>query len=139
MSESVVLRTIGGMLIPYILVYGLYVQMHGEVGPGGGFQAGVLVAAAFILHSLLFGPTGTMRLLPRWFIDLSMSLGVLLYIGTGVVCLLQGGYFLEYSVLDRTDPAAAEALGITLVEAGVGLTVASVILTIVRKVQGVSP
>jgi len=99
----------------------------------------VLVAAAFILHSLLFGPAGTMRLLPRWFIDLSMSLGVLLYIGTGVVCLLQGGYFLEYSVLDRTDPAAAEALGITLVEAGVGLTVASVILTIVRKVQGVSP
>lgn len=139
MSESVVLRTIGGMLIPYILVYGIYVQMHGEIGPGGGFQAGVLVAAAFILHSLLFGSTMTMRLLPRWFIDLSMSLGVLLYIGTGVVCLLQGGYFLEYSVLDRTDPASAEALGIMLVEAGVGLTVASVILTIVRKVQGVSP
>ena len=139
MSESVVLRTIGGMLIPYILVYGIYVQMHGEIGPGGGFQAGVLVAAAFILHSLLFGSTMTMRLLPRWFIDLSMSLGVLLYIGTGVVCLLQGGSFLEYSVLDRTDPASAEALGIMLVEAGVGLTVASVILTIVRKVQGVSP
>ncbi|OUU21983.1 MAG: cation:proton antiporter, partial [Planctomycetia bacterium TMED53] len=55
MSESVVLRTIGGMLFPYVLVYGLYVQMHGEIGPGGGFQAGVLVAAAFILHALLFG------------------------------------------------------------------------------------
>ena len=32
--------------------------------------------------------------------------------------------------------AAAEALGITLVEAGVGLTVASVILTMVRKIRG---
>ena len=78
MSESVVLRTIGGMLFPYILVYGLYVQMHGEIGPGGGFQAGVLVAAAFILHALLFGKELTDRLLPTWLVDLAMSLGVLL-------------------------------------------------------------
>ena len=136
MSESVVLRTIGGMLFPYILVYGLYVQMHGEIGPGGGCQAGVLVAAAFILHSLLFGKELTDRLLPTWLVDLSMSLGVLLYIGVGIVGLVKGSYFLDYSVLDPTHPAHAEALGMTLVEAGVGLTVASVILTIVRKVNG---
>lgn len=135
-SESVVLRTIGGMLIPYILVFGFYVQMHGEIGPGGGFQAGVLVAAAFILHSLLFGRAATDRWLPRWLVDLAMSLGVLLYAGTGVACMAMGGHFLDYSALDRVHPAEAEALGMTLVEAGVGLTVASVVLTIVRKVQG---
>ena len=95
MSESVVLRTIGGMLFPYILVYGLYVQMHGEIGPGGGFQAGVLVAAAFILHSLLFGKELTDRLLPTWLVDLSMSLGVLLYIGVGIVGLVKGSDFLD--------------------------------------------
>jgi len=136
MSESVVLRTVGGMLFPYILVYGLYVQMHGEIGPGGGFQAGVLIAAAFILHSLLFSPQGTDRLLPRRLVDLAMCSGVLLYIGTGVLCLLMGGYFLDYSVLIPSDPAHAEAMGMTLVEIGVGLTVASVILTIVRKIRG---
>ncbi len=136
MSESVVLRTIGGMMFPYILVYSLYVQMHGEIGPGGGFQAGVLFAAAFILHSFLFGKEATDRLLPSWLVDVAMSLGVLLYIGVGIVGLVQGSYFLDYSVLDRAHPAHAEALGMTLVEAGVGLTVASVILTMVRKVNG---
>lgn len=136
MSESIVLRTVGGMLFPYIFVYGIYVQMHGEIGPGGGFQAGVLIAAAFILHSLLFGPAGTKRLLPSWLVDLAMCGGILLYVGTGLACLFLGGYFLDYSVLIPADPAAGEVLGITLVELGVGLTVAAVILTIVRKIHG---
>ena len=136
MSERVVLRTIGGMLFPYILVYALYVQMHGEIGPGGGFQAGVLVASAFILHAFLYGKAATDRLLPRWLVDLTMCLGILLYIGVGIVGLVQGSYFLDYSELDPAHPAHAEALGITLVEAGVGLTVASVLLTMVRKGNG---
>ncbi|MGE4620448.1 MAG: Na(+)/H(+) antiporter subunit B [Planctomycetota bacterium] len=138
MSENVILRTIGGMLFPYILVYAIYVQMHGEIGPGGGFQAGVLIASAFILHILLFGKEATDKLLPNWLVDGAMCFGVLLYIGVGIVGLVKGRYFLDYSVLDPTHPAHAEALGMTLIEAGVGLTVAAVILTMVRKINGES-
>ena len=55
MRHHLVLRVIAKMLIPFILLFGLYVQFHGDFGPGGGFQAGVIIAAAFILHSLIFG------------------------------------------------------------------------------------
>ena len=50
-----VLRVIAKLLIPFILVFGLYVQFHGDYGPGGGFQAGVIVAAAVIFHALIYG------------------------------------------------------------------------------------
>ena len=52
MSDYLVLRVIAKLLIPFILLFGFYVQMHGDYGPGGGFQAGVIVAAAFILYAL---------------------------------------------------------------------------------------
>jgi multicomponent Na+:H+ antiporter subunit B len=57
---NMVLRVAAKMLIPLILMFALYVQFHGEIGPGGGFQAGVIFAAAFILYALVFG-MGTAR------------------------------------------------------------------------------
>jgi multicomponent Na+:H+ antiporter subunit B len=48
-------RMVGRLLIPFIVLFGLYVQFHGEYGPGGGFQAGALIAAGMILYSLLEG------------------------------------------------------------------------------------
>ena len=49
MSDFLVLKVVAKLLIPFILLFGFYVQMHGDYGPGGGFQAGVIVAAAFVL------------------------------------------------------------------------------------------
>ena len=36
-----------------MLLFALYVQFHGDYGPGGGFQAGVIVAVGVILHALV--------------------------------------------------------------------------------------
>ena len=46
MSDFLVLKVMAKLLIPFILLFGFYVQMHGDYGPGGGFQAGVIIAAA---------------------------------------------------------------------------------------------
>ena len=56
-------------------------------------------------------------------------MGVLLYAGVGVFNLLVGGNFLDYNVMAK-DPTLGQHLGIWLVELGVGLTVASVMVTI---------
>jgi multicomponent Na+:H+ antiporter subunit B len=123
-------RVVGKILIPFIVLFGLYVQFHGDFGPGGGFQAGALVAAGIILYALLEGDHRARELLPEWFSSLLVALGALTYTSVGVACMVLGGRFLDYSVLDPHNAVHGQHLGILLVEAGVGMTVAGVMITI---------
>jgi multicomponent Na+:H+ antiporter subunit B len=132
MKDQVVPRVTARMLIPFVLVFGFYVITHGEYGPGGGFQGGLILAVAVILHALVHGLEETQRALPRVWVDRLMAFGVLLYIGVGVVGFFTGHAFLDYSGLAE-DPHGAEALGMTLVEIGVGITVAAVMVTLFDK------
>ena len=129
MKDQVVPRVVAKLLIPYILLYALYVQWHGDYGPGGGFQAGVIFAAAVILYALIFDLADAQRAVRPWVVNLLVPLGLLLYIGVGIVTILKGGVFLEYGVLEH-DPVHGQHLGILLVELGVGTTVAGVMLTV---------
>ncbi len=129
MKDIVVLRVVSKLLIPFILLFGLYVQMHGDFGPGGGFQAGVIFAAAFILYGLIFGTASIRRVVPPRVLLGFISLGVLLFAGTGVATLVLDGNFLDYNAL-AADPLSGQHLGILIVELGVGTTVFAVMLTI---------
>ncbi|MBK7826600.1 Na(+)/H(+) antiporter subunit B [Nannocystis sp.] len=131
--DQTILRVVSKMSIPFILLFGLYVITHGELGPGGGFQGGVVIACAFILYALIFGRPALYRVLPPPVIDMLTGLGVLVYSGTGAACLLLGGKFLDYSMLDTVSPGEGEALGMTLVEYGVGITVSMVMLNIFNQ------
>lgn len=126
-QRHVVLQITSKLLIPFILLFAFYVQFHGDYGPGGGFQAGVIFAAGFILHGLIFGVKKTQDILSPRVLRLCMSIGVLLYLGTGVASLFLGGNFLDYDVLAH-DPLHGQHWGIFAVELGVGITVASVML-----------
>ena len=129
MNHQIILRVIAKMFIPFILLFALYVQFHGDFGPGGGFQAGVIFAAAFVLYGLVFGAAATRRIAPPRILQWSAAFGLLLYSGTGVAGILLGGTFLDYGVLDSHDPVHGQHLGILLVELGVGTTVASVMIS----------
>jgi multicomponent Na+:H+ antiporter subunit B len=128
MRRQTVLRVIAKLLIPYLLLFALYVQFHGDYGPGGGFQAGVIFAAAFILYALIFGLAAARRVAPPALLEGLLALGLLIYGGTGVVTMLRGGNFLDYGALNHHDPVHGQHLGILLIEAGVGLTVAAVLV-----------
>jgi multicomponent Na+:H+ antiporter subunit B len=125
----VVLRVTAKLFIPFVLLFALYVQFHGDFGPGGGFQAGVILAAAVIFHALIFGLPTARRLVPEPVVEGMVALGVLLYAGVGVAGIVLGGNFLDYFVLSH-DPVSGQHLGIFLVELGVGITVFGVMLTI---------
>jgi multicomponent Na+:H+ antiporter subunit B len=129
MGDDRVLRVIARLLIPFILLFALYVQFHGDYGPGGGFQAGVIFAAGIILYALTYGVEPAMRLVPRRVLAPLSALGVLLYGGVGVATMALGGKFLDYSMLAH-DPLHGQHYGILLIELGVGITVASVMLLI---------
>ncbi len=125
-------------LIPYILLFALYVQWHGDFGPGGGFQAGVIFAAGFILYALIFGVASLREVLPSATTRFLLVVGVLLYSGVGVASLLMGGNYLDYNVLG-TPPQSGQHIGVLLVEFGVGITVASSIITIFCSFAGRRP
>ena len=132
MQQQIILRVVAKIMLPLILLFALYVQFHGDYGPGGGFQAGVIFAAGIILYTMLFGLGNSQVVFRRKMMELLTAAGVLIYGGVGIVCLFMGGNFLEYNVL-RHDPVHGQHLGILLVELGVGITVASVMIVIFFK------
>lgn len=129
MRLDIVLRVLAKLLIPFALVFGLYVQFHGDYGPGGGFQAGVIVAAAVIFYALIYGLPAARRVVPTEVVQTLMAVGVLLYSGVGIASILLGGSYLDYFVLGA-DPVSGQHRGIFWVEMGVLITVASVMLKI---------
>lgn len=145
-DHHVTLRVAAKLLIPLIALFALYVQFHGDLGAGGGFQAGVIMAVAIILHALVFGLRETMTAIPASTARSVASLGVLLYAGVGIVCMINGGAFLDYDYLFPPEiekqipgwilgdaahaPHWGQHAGILLIELGVLLTVAATMVTV---------
>ena len=135
MKGFLILRIIAKLLIPYILVFALYVQFHGDFGPGGGFQAGVIAAAAIMLYGLIFGLPSARRMVPERVVETMVGLGVLIYAGVGLIGPLLGGNYLDYFVL-HSDPVVGQLRGIFWVEIGVAVTVSGVMLKIFYMFAG---
>lgn len=127
MEHHLVLRVIARLLIPLIMLFALYVQFHGDYSPGGGFQAGVIFAAAFILYGIIYGVDKLRDVVHPGIVRSLAAIGILLYASVGLVGMLKGGDFLNYNVLSH-DPVHGQHLGILLIEAGVGITVASTMI-----------
>ncbi|CAI8329066.1 MAG: Uncharacterised protein [SAR116 cluster bacterium MED-G04] len=135
MKNNPVFRVTTKVLFAPIILYGLYVQFHGDFGPGGGFQAGVIIAAAFILYGIVFGLSEVKSVAPPGVVQAFTAIGVLLYSGVGVVNVMLGGNFLDYNTLSY-DAAHGQHYGILLVELGVGVTVTSVMMSLYYAFAG---
>ena len=99
MRHHLILRIVAKLLIPPILLFALYVQFHGDFGPGGGFQAGVIFGAGFILYALIFGVETAKKVAQPEIVRVMVAVGVLLYGAVGLVSLLLGGSYLDLSLI----------------------------------------
>jgi multicomponent Na+:H+ antiporter subunit B len=129
MNSDLILRVSTKLILPFIVLFALYVQFHGESSPGGGFQAGVIVASAVILVSITFGQTTAKKIAPWSVVEKMIPLGVMIYAGTGLIGLFLGHNFLDYSVLAH-DPVHGHEYGIMTVEIGVLITVAGTMIAL---------
>ncbi len=129
MRKNPILRETSHLLIPAILLFALYVQFHGDYGPGGGFQAGVIFASGVILYALLHGIKKAEKVISLTLAKTLAAIGLLLYAGIGVLGIFLGGNFLDYNVLAH-DPTHGQHWGIFFIELGVGITVATVMISI---------
>jgi multicomponent Na+:H+ antiporter subunit B len=125
---SDVVDVTGRTLVPFLVLFAAYVVVHGHSSPGGGFQGGAILAAALILLRLI---RGRARLLDARRAVLLASVGVLLYAGIGLACLLFSGNYLDYGVLPLPmDEAHVREFSTLGVEVGVFLGVTAVLLLI---------
>ena len=138
MKHHLILRVITKMLIPPILLFALYVQFHGDFGPGGGFQAGVIFAAGFVLYAIVFGLETARKVVPLGVLRVLIAGGLLLYCLVGVAGFFLGGNYLDYGVLGSTE-TSGQHLGVLLIEFGVGVTVSAVMIAIFFSFAGRTP
>ena len=143
-SDDIIIGTVARMLVPFIQLFALYVIMHGHYSPGGGFQGGVILGASLVLLLITHGLPETKKLISEKGVAILSSLGVLIYAGIGLLCLILLGNFLDYSQLSKilqVTPAEARSLGILGIETGVGLTVMAVMFSIFLDIStgGVLP
>ncbi len=129
MRLDIIFRVVVKIFIPFILVFALYVQFHGDYGPGGGFQAGVMTGAVIILYAIVFGLETAQRIVPPRVVELMVPAGVAIFAGVGVVGFLLGKNYLDYSPLMH-DPVHGQHIGILLVEFGVLVTVSGTMVAI---------
>lgn len=90
--KSIVVRTFGRALTPFILIYGVYLTLFGPVSPGGGFQGGVVLASGVILVLVTHGKKEVKRLSNHiaWF----DTFGAFMFLIVGIIGLIIGGSFL---------------------------------------------
>jgi multicomponent Na+:H+ antiporter subunit B len=93
--SSDAVRLVGIAGIAATLLLGLWVVAHGNLTPGGGFQGGVVLAAALALVYLTIEYRAYRRSLPKPLVDVGKGLGVGAYAGLGVVSMVFGHAYLE--------------------------------------------
>ncbi len=130
--DSVLVQTLGRILIPWIQLFGLYVLFFGQYGPGGGFVGGVLLGTSVILAILVFGPGSSHSAIAKKIIH-GDGLGLIIFAGVGGLCLIGGGEFLNYANLEipGLETASRRYVGIMLTQIGVAIDVAVTAISIV--------
>ena len=87
---SLILRAGTQLLFPLILLFSIYIFVHGHLTPGGGFQGGAVFASAFLLMYLVF-PKQSIN---KKSSSVAESLGGLIFVGIGLLGLIFSGHFL---------------------------------------------
>ncbi|PXF59853.1 MAG: sodium:proton antiporter [Candidatus Methanogaster sp.] len=136
-QESVIIRTVVRIIVPFIQLFALYVIMHGASGPGGGFQGGVIFGAAIILYAMIFGIGEGKKKMSDALDKILASTGLTIYAATGLICIVCGGMFLQYGAvpLIPDNPAEVSKYLIDLVEIGIGITVLAVMISLFFNVS----
>lgn len=129
--EDLVIKTTSRLIVPFSQLFALYVIAHGHHSPGGGFQGGVILGASIIVYAIANNMRASLTQINEKRAVLLCGLGVLIYAGTGALCMLLGANYLDYGALSSifgVDEVTARSHGILMVEIGVGITVMAVMV-----------
>ena len=131
--DNIIIKTVCRILTPFLQIFALYVIAHGHYSPGGGFQGGCILGASFILLVIAYDINAVKKRMTEKLNTALCSLGVIIYAGIGLICLILGANYLDYGILHMilpVDAVKARAMGTFGIEIGVGIAVMSVMVSI---------
>ncbi len=90
---SVIVKTVTRLTVGLILLYGIYIILHGHLTPGGGFAGGVIIALAFINLDLAFGGSAAAKIFSKRNTGLVEALGAVMFLTLALLGMKYGGFF----------------------------------------------
>ncbi len=108
---TLIVKTITRLTVGLILLYGIYIVLHGHLSPGGGFAGGVIIALSFIHLMLAFGGEAALKKLSQAQASILESLGAIMFLTIALLGFL-GGYFFFNFFLHKGKPFALFSAGI---------------------------
>ena len=95
---TLIVKTITRLTVGLILLYGIYIVLHGHISPGGGFAGGVIIALSFIHLMLAFGKEEALRRFSKPFVSLFESIGAIMFLSIALAGLMGGYFFYDFFV-----------------------------------------
>lgn len=93
---TLIVKTITRLTVGLILLYGIYIVLHGHISPGGGFAGGVIIALSFIHLMLAFGREMALKKLSETWASIMESLGAVMFLSIAILGFLGGYFFLNF-------------------------------------------
>ena len=93
---SLIVKTITRLTVGLILLYGIYIVLHGHVSPGGGFAGGIIIALSFIHLMLAYGKEVALKKIPKPVMSFFESTGAILFLSIALLGFTGGYFFLNF-------------------------------------------
>jgi len=142
---TLIVKTITRLTVGLILLYGIYIVLHGHLSPGGGFAGGVIIALSFIHLMLAFGRDTALKRFSQTAASILESLGAVMFLSIAIVGFV-GGYFFFNFFLHKGKPFELFSAGIIplcniaiSLKVGAGLFAIFVVLVLFSRDSGIPP
>ncbi len=99
---SLIVKVITRLIVGIILLYGIYIVLHGHISPGGGFAGGVIIALSFVNLMLAYGKDVALKKLPKAAMSFFESMGAILFLSIALLGFSGGYFFLNF--LSKEEP-----------------------------------
>lgn len=137
---TLIVKTITRLTIGLILLFGVYIILHGHLSPGGGFAGGVIVALSFVHMMLAFGKDLAVTKVSKNLASNFESIGALMFLGVALLGFLGGAFFMN--ILGKGAPFHLFSAGTIIlsnisigVKVGVGLFAIFLALVILERAK----
>jgi len=142
---TLIVKTVTRLSVGLVLLYGIYIVLHGHISPGGGFAGGVIIALSFIHLMLAFGRETALKKLSQTAASVLESLGALMFLAIALLGFL-GGYLFFNFFLHKGKPFDLFSAGIIplcniaiSLEVGAGLFAIFAAVVLFSRDSGIPP
>lgn len=95
---TIIVKTVTRLTVGLILLYGIYIVLHGHLTPGGGFAGGVIIALSFIHLMLAFGRDTVFKKFSQGAASIVESLGALMFLSVALLGFSGGFFFFNFFI-----------------------------------------